>query len=199
MEGVFHFQLLAGILVTLFLYYGMDVRRKRGARNLATPVLVLLMKGCSALLIGAWAWVVLFANKLTAIDWMSLALMASGVAFVVAAKTVLGKAHTFTGQCLERPELVTHGVYGVTRNPLYLGVFLCELGAVFFVVHQAPNMWPNSYPYWLVLFSCALTYAVSFNWRMALREAGYLESYFGERYRQYRARVPFLIPFKRLR
>ena len=184
MDGVIHFQILAGILVTLFLYYGMDVRQKRGARNLVAPVWLVLMKGCSALLVGAWVWVVLFVHELNAIDWMSLVLMASGIAFVVAAKTVLGKAHTFTGQCLERPELVTHGVYGLTRHPLYLGVFLCELGAVIFVLHQAPSVWPKSYLYWLVVFSCALIYAVSFNWRMALQEAGYLESYFGERYRK---------------
>ena len=40
----------------------------------------------------------------------------------MAAKRALGKAHTFTGQYLERPELVTRGVYSITRNPLYFGV-----------------------------------------------------------------------------
>jgi protein-S-isoprenylcysteine O-methyltransferase Ste14 len=189
------FQLITGALVALFVYFGMDVRHKAGARNFVAPGWLLLMKLCSFLLIGTFVWVVISVHQLSPIDWLALTLMTSGAAFVVAAKRALGKVHTFTGQYLKNPGLATHGVYAVTRNPLYLGVFQCEAGAVLFLLHQAPAVSPQAYPYWLFVLAGALVYAVTFNLKMAVREATYLEGYFGERYRRYRAKVPFLIPF----
>ena len=129
-----------------------------------------------------------------AVDWLGLGLMLSGTAFVAAAKSALGKTHTFTGQYMDKPQLVTHGVYAFTRNPLYFGVFLCELGVLLCAVHQVPMLLPQSYAYWLGAFGLALLYAVAFNLAMASREASQLEHQFGDDYRHYRSRVPFLIP-----
>ena len=193
------FQVIACALVALFVYYGMDVRQKSGARNFITPFWQMLMKLLSFALIAAFAYGVWSVRYPGAVDYLALVLMASGTGFVAAAKQVLGKAHTFTGQYLRKPDLITHGVYAVTRNPLYFGVFQCEIGASIFLLHQAPAMWPQSWPYWLFGLAGALVYVVSFNLRMAVHEAAYLENFFGDRYRQYRARVPFLIPFSNVR
>ena len=95
--------------------------------------------------------------------------------------------------------LVTRGIYAVTRNPLYFGVLLCELGASLIVIHQAPQLLPQSYHYALGILAVALLYAVSFNWIMAVYESRYLERYFGEEYRRYGADVPFVIPWMRLK
>ena len=189
----------AGILAVLFLYYGMDVRRKKGAKDFVTLAWQRLMKFCSFLLVGAAVWITFSVRQLNAVDWLDLALIASGTAFVAAAKHTLGKAHTFTGQYLEKPMLVTRGIYAITRNPLYFGVLQCELGASLFVIHQAPRLLPQRYLYWLVVLAAALLYAVSFNWIMAARESRYLERYFGEEYRRYCAAVPFFIPWIRLK
>lgn len=193
------FQAISGTLVVFFLYFGMDVRRKRGARDFARPAWQRVMKLCSFLLIGSFFWIALSARHVSMGDWLSLSVMISGTAFVVAAKHELGKTHTFTGQYLENPRLVTKGVYALTRNPLYLGVLQCEVGASLFVVHQGAILFPHSYPYGLTILAAALLFAVFFNWNMALHEARYLERYFGEEYRRYSTDVPFVVPSIRLR
>lgn len=192
------FQITAGTLAGFFLYYGMDVRRKDGAKDFVALVWQKLMKFCSFLLVGVAVWITLSVRQLNATEWLDLALMASGTAFVAAAKHALGKAHTFTGQYLEKPKLVTRGIYAFTRNPLYFGVLQCELGASLLVIHQTPGLLPRIYLYWLsVLAMPALLYAVSFNWVMAVCESRYLESIFGEEYRRYCAEVPFFVPWIR--
>jgi steroid 5-alpha reductase family enzyme len=191
------FQIIAGTLTAFFLYYGMDVRRKEGARDFTLSAWQTLMKFCSFLLVGVAVWITFSVHQVNAGDWLDLAVMASGTAFVAAAKRGLGKAHTFTGQYLEKPMLVTRGIYAITRNPLYFGVLQCELGASLFVIHQAPELLPQTYLYWLGFITVALLYAVSFNWTMAVRESRYLESYFGKEYRRYSAEVPFFIPWIR--
>jgi protein-S-isoprenylcysteine O-methyltransferase Ste14 len=188
------FQTIAGVLVALFLYYGMDVRRKDGARDFAAPAWQTLVKLCSFLLIGAFLWIVLSTRQVSLGDWLDLSVMMSGTTFVMAAKKELGRAHTFTGQYLDNPRLVTTGVYAITRNPLYFGVLQCEVGASLFVVHQGIILFPRSHPYGLSTLAVALLYAVFFNWNMAVREARYLLGYFGEEYRRYSADVPFVVP-----
>ena len=192
------FKIVCVLLTLCFVFFGMDIRRKHGSRNFVPLVWQLVMKFCSFLLIGAFVWTVLLSHELSTLDWFSLMLMASGTMFVTMAKRTLGTAHTFTGQCLEKPGLVTQGIYSMTRNPLYFGVFLSELGASLFIIHQMPILYPLSYHYWLIILASALLYAVMFNIGMAMREAQYLESYFGDSYRQYRASVPFLIPMIRI-
>jgi protein-S-isoprenylcysteine O-methyltransferase Ste14 len=199
MEGLRIFQTTAGILVALFVFYGMDVRRKGGAHDFVAPIWQALLKLCAFSLTVAFAGIAMSATHTSAIDWSALAMMAAGTAFVVAAKRALGNAHTFTGQFLGKPRLVTHGVFALTRNPLYFGVFLCEAGAALFVAHQAPELFPLSHPYGFAALAMALAYAVAFNWSMALNEARYLQDCFGDAYRQYQARVPFLIPSIRLK
>ena len=194
MNSLLLYQAMAAFLGLLFLRYAMDVRRKAGARDFVAPAWQHLMKLCALLLIAGFAWLVAAMREPGTVDWLGLTLAASGTAFVVAAKRTLGDAHTFTGQHLERPRLVTHGVYAITRNPLYLGVFQCELGALLVALLQLPVLRSNDYPYWLAVFGAALIYAMSFNWLMAVREARLLEQCFGESYRRYRTRVPFLVP-----
>ena len=188
------FQIIAGILGAVFLYYGMDVRRKDGARDFVSPTWQTLMKVCSFALVGGAVWITVSLRQVNATDWQALVLIAGGTAFVASAKHTLKKAHTFTGQYLEKPMLVTRGVYAITRNPLYFGVLQCELGASLLVIRQAPALWPQSYLYWFGIFSTALLYAVSFNWIMAVYESRYLERYFGDEYRRYSAHVSFVFP-----
>jgi protein-S-isoprenylcysteine O-methyltransferase Ste14 len=193
------FQAFSGILIAIFLYYGMDIRRKSGARDFAAPAWQIVMKLCSLLLVGAFFLVTLSARHVSLADWLDLSLMIIGTAFVTAAKRELGRAHTFTGQFLENTRLVTTGVYATTRNPLYFGVLLCEVGASLFVVHQGTIMFPQSHSHGISFLAAALIYAVWFNWNMAAREARYLLGYFGEEYRRYSQDVPFVIPVFRLR
>jgi protein-S-isoprenylcysteine O-methyltransferase Ste14 len=79
-----------------------------------------------------------------------------------------------------RETLATEGVYGVVRHPQYLGIII---STVAFLI-QWPTiitvaMWP------------VLTYAYI---RQAKKEEQELEKKFEEEYRQYKKRVPMLIP-----
>ena len=188
------FKTIAAVLLVMFVGYGMDIRRKLGARKFVSGGWQVMMKICSFSLIIAFVGITSTIHEVNATDWLGLVAMASGTACVVAAKRALGRAHTFTGEYLEKPTLVTWGIYRFSRNPLYLGVFQCEIGAALVVVSRASVVWPGTQAYWLAGFAATLLYAVAFNLRMAVWEARYLRQYFGEEYHRYSEAVPFLIP-----
>ncbi len=81
----------------------------------------------------------------------------------------------------ETDRLVGDGVYGLSRNPRYLGGLLICIGI--FLMHGAPSV---------IVFgtaACALVYAL-----MVRVEEGDLNARYGERYRAYRAKVPRWVP-----
>jgi len=72
--------------------------------------------------------------------------------------------------------LVTTGIHGRTRNPIYLGMFLVYGGIG--VAARSP---------WALIL--ALPLAITIRYGVVAREEAYLERRFGEAYRDYRARV----------
>ena len=72
--------------------------------------------------------------------------------------------------------LVTTGIHGWTRNPIYLGLFLLYGGIG--VAAQSP---------WTLILTLPL--AITMRYGVVAREEAYLERRFGDSYRDYRARV----------
>ena len=72
--------------------------------------------------------------------------------------------------------LVTTGIHGWSRNPIYLGMFLVY-GGIGIVVRS---------PWILIL---ALPLAITIRYGVVAREEAYLERRFGDAYRDYKARV----------
>ena len=72
--------------------------------------------------------------------------------------------------------LVTTGIHGWTRNPIYLGMFLLYGGIG--VAAQGP---------WILIFTLPL--AITIRYGVVAREEAYLEHRFGDAYRHYKARV----------
>ena len=72
--------------------------------------------------------------------------------------------------------LVTTGIHGWTRNPIYLGMFLVYGGIGMAV--RSPSI--------LIL---ALPLAIAIRYGVVAREEAYLERRFGAAYREYKARV----------
>jgi protein-S-isoprenylcysteine O-methyltransferase Ste14 len=72
--------------------------------------------------------------------------------------------------------LVTTGVHGWTRNPIYLGLFLVYGGIG--VAARSP---------WILIL--ALPLAIAIRYGVVAREEAYLERRFGDAYRNYKARV----------
>ena len=79
-----------------------------------------------------------------------------------------------------RGELVTQGPYALVRHPQYAGLMLAIIGALV--------QWPT----FITLLMAPVLVATY--WRLARREERELEAIFGDRYREYRKRVPGFMP-----
>ena len=72
--------------------------------------------------------------------------------------------------------LVTTGIHGWTRNPIYLGMFLVYGGVG--IATRSP---------WILILTLPL--AITIRYGVVAREEAYLERRFGDAYRAYKARV----------
>lgn len=115
--------------------------------------------------------------------------MAHDISAVVAGALILGgvaifaaSIRNFTGAATPvqrtRPTtaLVTTGVHGWSRNPIYLGMFMTYCGIGLAV--RSP---------WILIL--VLPLAVLIRYGVVAREEAYLERRFGDAYRDYKARV----------
>jgi protein-S-isoprenylcysteine O-methyltransferase Ste14 len=101
----------------------------------------------------------------------------SGLVTTAAGRRALIKHGTNVNPSQPATELVTDGVFGHTRNPLYVGgaIALCGLALIFGLD-------------WILLLivpSCVLLH-----FAVVRREERYLEQKFGDAYRRYKERVP---------
>ena len=72
--------------------------------------------------------------------------------------------------------LVTAGIHGWSRNPIYLGMFLIYIGIG--LAAQSP---------WALMITLPL--AITIRYGVVAREEAYLERRFGDAYRHYKSRV----------
>ena len=110
------------------------------------------------------------------------AVITASILFTRAAVRALGRQWSLGAQVVEGHELVTDGVYGVVRHPIYTGMFSMFLGCAL-----AISSWLG------MLIGGALFLAGT-----ALRirsEEELLTAQFGDAYREYARRVPALIPW----
>ena len=103
------------------------------------------------------------------VSLVGLALAAAGIRnFSRAATPVRSKEPTRV--------LVTTGIHGWTRNPIYLGMFLVYWGIG--IAARSP---------WTLILTLPL--AITIRYGVVAREEAYLERRFGDAYRDYKARV----------
>jgi protein-S-isoprenylcysteine O-methyltransferase Ste14 len=104
------------------------------------------------------------------------ALILIGLALAAAGVRNFARAETPVRSIKPTRALVTTGVHGWTRNPIYLGMFLVYGG----IGVAAPSPWT------LIL---TLPLAIAIRYGVVAREEAYLERRFGDAYRDYKARV----------
>ena len=104
------------------------------------------------------------------------ALILIGVAVFAASLRNFSRAGTPVQGTRPTRTLVTTGIYGWSRNPIYLAMlfFLVGIG----LVVRSP---------WILLLAVPL--AVTFRYGVIAREEAYLERRFGDAYRDYKAHV----------
>ena len=103
-------------------------------------------------------------------------LIAVGIAVLVAGLQNFSRAGTPVPGNRPVRRLVTTGIHGLSRNPIYVGMFLTYAG----IGVAALSLWI------LVLL---IPIAIIMRYGVVAREEVYLERHFGDAYRDYRARV----------
>ncbi|MBX3501621.1 MAG: isoprenylcysteine carboxylmethyltransferase family protein [Alphaproteobacteria bacterium] len=106
----------------------------------------------------------------------ALCLIAAGVAIFAAGIRNFARAATPVQGTRPTRVLVTSGIHGFSRNPIYLGMFLVYVGIGLMV--RSP---------WIVMLTVPL--AITMQLGVIAREEAYLERRFGQAWRDYRARV----------
>jgi protein-S-isoprenylcysteine O-methyltransferase Ste14 len=104
------------------------------------------------------------------------ALILIGLALAAAGIGNFSRAGTPVRSIRPTRALVTTGIHGWTRNPIYLGMFLVYGGIG--VAAQSP---------WTLILTLPL--AITIRYGVVAREEAYLERRFGDAYRDYEARV----------
>jgi protein-S-isoprenylcysteine O-methyltransferase Ste14 len=103
-------------------------------------------------------------------------LIAVGISVFVAGVRDFSRADTPVPTSQPVRALVTSGMHGRSRNPIYLGMFLVYAGIA--VAASSP---------WALLLE--LPVAIVIRYGVVAREEAYLERLFGDAYREYRTRV----------
>lgn len=111
----------------------------------------------------------------TGFAWAGVALMLAGVVIVVAGQRAMGRAWRVGIKTDDRPGLVTDGIFGWSRNPVFLGMLMAAAGATLAIPHG------------LSLAAFAATY-MALSLQIRLEEA-YLDGWLGEAYGAYARRV----------
>jgi protein-S-isoprenylcysteine O-methyltransferase Ste14 len=114
------------------------------------------------------------------VHWISAIIAGSliliGIAVFAAGMRNFSSAATPVQGTKPTRALVTTGIHGWSRNPIYLGMFLVY-GGIGIAVRS---------PWILIL---ALPLAITIRYGVVAREEAYLERRFGDAYRDYKARV----------
>ena len=109
------------------------------------------------------------------VSWVGVALCAAGLGMLLWSLISFGRSFR-VGIDVEQPDkLITTGVFGVSRNPIYVAFAFVLIGQ--FLI----------FPNWiLAVYLCAGVWLLH---RQVLREERYLSSHYGEAYRDYCNRV----------
>jgi protein-S-isoprenylcysteine O-methyltransferase Ste14 len=115
----------------------------------------------------------IFDSFVTRVFGISLSVV--GCTVMLAAIFQLGQS-VAVGLPEKTTELRTHGLYGFTRNPIYLGAFIICAGSCFYSIHPVNFM----------LFAVAVAIHIS----IVKKEEEFLEKRFGTQWLEYRRQVP---------
>jgi len=149
-----------------------------GKSPVSTPIFVLGKLAMSA----SWLFFLVRTLGIDTMMYDSTVTRSLGVVLAVAGSLLLILGFIYLGRSVsvglpeERTELKTHGVYRISRNPMYFGGFLICAGSCFLFIHP-------------VNFLLCAIYVVIHH-VIVIREEQFLEKRFGERWLEYKQRVP---------
>lgn len=147
------------------------------------PVAVLIagkaaFLGCWMFLAAGWMRPELMLYDSAAARAAGAILFAAGLAMVIVSLAQLGRSAA-VGLPARKTELKTDGLFRLTRNPIYLGAFIMCAGSCLAAAH----------PVNVLLFGIAAAVHTG----IVRREEKFLEQRFGQRWLDYKQRVPRFI------
>jgi protein-S-isoprenylcysteine O-methyltransferase Ste14 len=179
-------RLIVMVLPVLFLIVlfggGVLLRRRNIDQDGEPPLKKALFLGSKYLIVGAWAATVLhswgigltFVRTPTPLRWIALGLWVAGFALLFVGRFGMGASFRL-GSPRESTALKSNGLFRVSRNPMYVGVYTTLLAAVLYTLNP------------IVLIIAAFIVAV--HHRIVLAEEDHLRTVFGEAYAAYCRRV----------
>jgi protein-S-isoprenylcysteine O-methyltransferase Ste14 len=108
------------------------------------------------------------------VRWTSTGLWTCGFVLLLAGRLTMGESFRI-GSPQESTGLRVGGLFKVSRNPMYLGVFTTLLAATLYTLNPVVCL--------------AAIFAVAVHHRIVLAEEGYLREVFGPQYAEYCSRV----------
>ena len=108
---------------------------------------------------------------------IAVVLIAAGAALAIPAMRGFRSAGTHVEPWKPSTALVTGGIFGWLRNPMYVGLTLLLTGLSILLASD-----------WMLVMTIIFVPVIHFG--VVKREERYLEAKFGDAYRQYKARVP---------
>jgi protein-S-isoprenylcysteine O-methyltransferase Ste14 len=148
---------------------------KKDNPNVIAPPPLIFLSGLSVGGFVAWHHhVAILPNFLARI--LGVVLVFAGLAIILTAIVQMRKSKTNVEPWKPTTAIIDNGLYGVSRNPIYLAMILVYLGVAFLF---------NSL--WFLPFLPIVVLIIHFG--VILREESYLESKFGAEYLNYKTKV----------
>ncbi len=113
--------------------------------------------------------------------WVGVVILAGAIALLLRAHLDLGRSWSATVRIRQGHALITDGVYGVIRHPIYAAHWLIAIAQALLVRH------------WVFGLAGLPAFALIFFYRLPREEAMMLKTY-GDEYRGYMHRVGGLLP-----
>lgn len=113
---------------------------------------------------------------------VGLALCAVGAATTMVSQYQMGKSWRIGVDDSEKTELVTHGMFSLSRNPIYFGMLVVGLGFLVLVPHVS------------IVICCVLVY-IGIDPQVRKIEEPHLKRVFGSAYEDYTRRIFCYVPW----
>jgi protein-S-isoprenylcysteine O-methyltransferase Ste14 len=174
---------LLPVVFLIVLFGGGELFRRRDIDMGGEPLIgAFAFSGSKYAILAVWAATVLHARgvgvSFVAVPpparWLALGLWGGGFLLLLAGRLELGRSFRI-GRPREHTDMQTGGLFRVSRNPMYLGVFSTLIAAVVYTTNP------------VVLAVAALV--ILAHHRIVLAEEQHLEATFGEAYVAYCRRV----------
>jgi protein-S-isoprenylcysteine O-methyltransferase Ste14 len=113
--------------------------------------------------------------------WIGLIVFALALWLFYRTHRDLGRSWSVTLELRDQHALITHGVYNWVRHPMYSAFWLWAIAQAFLL------------PNWIAGFAGIAGFGILYAARVG-REEGMMLEAFGDRYREYMARTPRIVP-----